>query len=68
MPKTMINAQRLDAALVRLSSESAKVRLAIIRAAAEVVQADAVVTRREFDMVRVVADSLDCPLPPMMIA
>jgi uncharacterized tellurite resistance protein B-like protein len=45
--------------------ESAKVRLAVIRAAAEVIQADEVVTRREFDMVRVVADSLDCPLPPI---
>jgi uncharacterized tellurite resistance protein B-like protein len=61
----MINAERLDAALGRLVKESAKVRLAVIRAAAEVIQADEVVTRREFDMVRVVADSLDCPLPPI---
>ena len=65
LPRTMINAERLDAALGRLVKESAKVRLAVIRAAAEVIQADEVVTRREFDMVRVVADSLDCPLPPI---
>jgi hypothetical protein len=64
----MVNADRLDAALARLTDEPAKVRLAVIRAAAAAVQADATVTRREFDMVRVVADSLDCPLPPIAVA
>jgi len=50
--------------LIRLSSESAKVRLAMIRSAAEVAQSDAIVTRRELGIVRVVADSLDGPLAP----
>ena len=68
LPRPMVNADRLDAALARLTDEPAKVRLAVIRAAAAAVQADATVTRREFDMVRVVADSLDCPLPPIAVA
>lgn len=68
MPRALINADRLDAALARLSGESAKVRLAVIRAAAATISADEKVTRREFDMVRVVADSLDCPLPPIAVA
>ena len=37
-------------------------RLAMIHAAAEVVQSDAIVTRRELGIVGVVADSLDGPL------
>jgi len=68
LPRQMINADRLDAALGRLTGEPARVRLAVIRAAAAAVQADETVTRREFDMVRVVADSLDCPLPPIAVA
>jgi hypothetical protein len=32
------------------------------------IEADAVVTPREFDLVRVIADSLDCPLPPISLA
>jgi len=68
LPRQMINADRLDAALGRLTGEPARVRLAVIRAAAAAAPADETVTRREFDMVRVVADSLDCPLPPIAVA
>lgn len=68
IPKNEIEAVKLDAALARLLTESAQIRLAIIRAAAEVVQADQQITKREFDLIRVFADSLGCPLPPLQIA
>jgi Zn-dependent protease with chaperone function len=68
LPKSEILADRLDAALARVVDESAQVRLAILRAAASVVQADSVVTHREFDLIRVLADSLGCPLPPALLA
>ena len=66
--KSEISADQLDSALARLQDESALVRLAILRALASVVQADAVITRREFDLIRVLADSLGCPLPPALLA
>ncbi|MFM7592141.1 MAG: hypothetical protein ACKO85_10140, partial [Isosphaeraceae bacterium] len=66
--KSEIGADQLDSALARLQDESAQVRLAILRALASVIQADAVITRREFDLIRVLADSLGCPLPPALLA
>ncbi len=68
MPKSEIGADQLDSALARLLNESAMVRLAILRAAAKIVQADSVISRREFDLMRVLADSLGCPLPPALLA
>jgi Zn-dependent protease with chaperone function len=67
LPRSEIGAERLDSAIARLWHESAPFRLALIRASAAMIESDAVVTPREFDLVRVIADSLDCPLPPIQI-
>jgi len=67
LPRESINADRLDAAISRLWQEPARLRLALIRASAAMIEADSVVTPREFDLVRVIADSLDCPLPPIRL-
>lgn len=68
LPRSEIKADRLDAAIARLWQEPAPLRLTLIKAAAAMIEADEVVTPREFDLVRVIADSLDCPLPPIRMA
>ncbi len=68
LPRETIGADRLDSAISRLWQEPAPYRLALIRASAAMIEADSVVTPREFDLVRVIADSLDCPLPPISLA
>ncbi len=68
LPRNAIGADRLDAAIARLWHDPAPLRLALIRASAAMIEADQVVTPREFDLVRVIADSLDCPLPPIRLA
>lgn len=67
LPKSDIEAVKLDAALARLLGESAQIRLSVIRAAADVIQSDQEITKREFDVIRVLADSLGCPLPPLQL-
>lgn len=65
IPKSAIDSNRLDAALARISNESAQIRLAILKAAAAVIESDQTITKREFDLIRVLADTMGCPLPPI---
>ncbi|MCK6488392.1 MAG: hypothetical protein L6R48_08710, partial [Planctomycetes bacterium] len=54
----------LDADLDLLRRASPAIRRQLVEAAARTVAADGLVTAGEAELVRAVADSLGCPLPP----
>ena len=56
----------LAQALENLSSASAKDRRRLIDACALAVEADGIITWQEAELLRGVADLLDCPIPPLL--
>lgn len=58
----------LDAALDGLAAASPRDRERVLRAAVAAVGHDRRVTRREAELLRAVADALDCPVPPFLRA
>jgi len=60
------NLPQIDAALERLNLASLPVRKLLLRACACVVACDGVVQEQEGEMLRAIAEALDCPLPPFV--
>jgi Zn-dependent protease with chaperone function len=57
---------KVDGALERLSLAVPQIRKNVLNACAETVAADGVIQETEAEMLRAVADGLDCPLPPFV--
>ena len=66
LPPEACRLPALQEALQRLASVSAKHRGRLIDACAAVICADRDVTVREVELLRGVADMLDCPMPPLL--
>jgi Zn-dependent protease with chaperone function len=60
------NLRQLDAALDRLAECTPQLKRQILHACSATVAADAQVQPREAELLRAVADALDCPLPPFL--
>ena len=58
--------ENLDAALDRLALAAPIIKKNLIEAGARVIAADGVIRESEAELLRAVADTLDCPLPPML--
>ena len=58
--------ERVSAALDRLVQASPAIRKVVLVAGSAAVAADGVVEPDEADLLRAVADSLDCPIPPLL--
>jgi hypothetical protein len=56
----------LDAALDRLSAASPQIKKRVLAACAACIASDGQVTVQEGELLRVFADSLDCPAPPLL--
>lgn len=56
----------LDAALSALAEASPAIKRTILSASIECVSMDGKVTREESELIRAIADALDCPLPPFL--
>ena len=56
----------LDRALNRLTRATPTTAQQILRAAATCVASDRVVAESEAEVIRALADSLDCPMPPLL--
>ncbi len=65
LPPQSCGTNTLDDALGRLGRAAPVIKQRVIDAGARVVLADATVTLEEYELLRVVADSLSCPLPPL---
>ena len=63
---TAYDLNRIDAALDRLNQGTPQIKKAILGACAETVAADGVIQENEAELLRAIADSLDCPIPPFL--
>lgn len=62
------NLLKIDAALDRLATSSPLIKKQVLDACAYAVASDGQVVAREAELLRAIADSLDCPLPPLLPA
>ena len=56
----------MDNALSRLAKASPGIKKAILKACMACISADSVINVEEAEMVRAIADTLDCPIPPII--
>jgi Zn-dependent protease with chaperone function len=56
----------VDAALDRMNQGAPPVKKILLNACAETVAADGVIQENEAELLRAIADALDCPIPPML--
>lgn len=59
---------RVDSALDRLAQAAPNVKRNVLLACAQTVAADGQVLSREAELLRAIADALDCPIPPFVEA
>ncbi len=65
-PVERANLTQIDEALDRLATSSPMVKKQVLDACAHAVASDGVIQPREADLLRAVADGLDCPMPPLL--
>jgi len=63
---TAYDLNRIDAALGRLNQAAPQIKKAILGACAETVAADGFIQENEAELLRAIADTLDCPIPPFL--
>ncbi len=68
LPEEACSLDRFDQAMQKLAGTTPGVKKRIVRAAVACVLADGKATTREFEMLRAVSASLDCPMPPLMVS
>ena len=66
LPRENCGVEPLDAALNRLALAVPIIKKNLIEAAARVVGADGVILEAEAELLRAIADTLDCPMPPFI--
>ncbi len=68
LPREHCGVQTIDAALDRLALAVPIIKKNLLEACARVVGADGVILEAEAELLRAVADTLDCPMPPLGVA
>jgi len=58
--------EALDSSLQRLAMASPQVKKKILKACIACISADSMITIEEAELLRLIADSLDCPIPPFL--
>jgi hypothetical protein len=66
LPPANCELARVDAALDRLAQAAPQIKKNLLEASVRVVGADGLITEREAELLRAVADTLDCPIPPFV--
>ena len=66
LPPTECDLSHLDAALDRFAQSVPQIKKNVLAACAETVAFDNVIQSREAELLRAIADSLDCPIPPFL--
>lgn len=66
LPGNQASLKDLDASLDRLAEASPVLKEIIIAAAIDAATTDGVITTEEGEVLRAIADSLDCPIPPFL--
>jgi Zn-dependent protease with chaperone function len=68
LPPDQCGVEQVSTALDRLTLAVPIIKKNLLEAAARVVGADGVILENEAELLRAVADTLDCPIPPMGVA
>ncbi len=66
LPRQECGLGQVDAALNRLALAVPQIKKNLLEACVQIVGADGVIQEREAEMLRAVADTLDCPMPPFV--
>jgi Zn-dependent protease with chaperone function len=66
LPKENCGVNEIDAALNRLAQAVPIIKKNLIEACVHVVGADGVIQEAEAELLRAIADTLDCPMPPFL--
>ena len=66
LPQEAVGFDTLDGALDALATASPREKNKLLKACAACIAADEEVTVREAELLRAVADALDCPMPPLL--
>lgn len=66
VPNAQCDLQQVDAALNRLTEAVPQIKKNVLNACVQVVAADGVIQELEAELLRAVADALDCPIPPFI--
>ena len=68
LPAKNCGVEELDAALNRIALAVPIIKKNLLEAAARVVGADGVILEAEAELLRAIADTLDCPMPPLGVS
>jgi Zn-dependent protease with chaperone function len=68
LPPTECELTHLDAALDRFAQSVPQIKKNVLTACVETVSFDAIIQPREAELLRAIADALDCPIPPFVQA
>ncbi|HUG69361.1 MAG TPA: TerB family tellurite resistance protein, partial [Pirellulaceae bacterium] len=66
LPRKECGLEQLDTALDRLTLAAPQIKKNLIEARVQVVGADGLIQEREAELLRAIADTLDCPIPPFV--
>jgi Zn-dependent protease with chaperone function len=66
LPPSECDLTHLDAALDRFAQSVPQIKKNVLTACAETVAFDATIQAREAELLRAIADALDCPIPPFL--
>jgi Zn-dependent protease with chaperone function len=66
LPPDQCELSHLDSALERFSQAVPQIKKNVLNACAQTVGADGLIQQREAELLRAVADALDCPVPPFL--
>ena len=66
LPPEQCEFSQLDRGLERLSRAVPQIKKNVLNACAQTVVADGVIQEREAELLRAIADALDCPVPPFV--
>jgi uncharacterized tellurite resistance protein B-like protein len=68
LPADACDLPQVDAALARLAEAVPQIKKNVLNACAQTVAADGVIQEMEAELLRGIADALDCPIPPFLQA
>jgi hypothetical protein len=68
LPRDQSNLSQIDAAIQKITQAALPVKKQILNSCALVVASDSLVKEEEAEMLRAIADAIDCPLPPFVSA
>ena len=66
LPREECGLEQLDTALDRLALAVPQIKKRVLEAFVHVVGADGLIQEREAELLRAIADTLDCPIPPFV--